>query len=224
MGSWSQQRQAAAAGILSMVLLVVGYFMPGSPPKYTASGEKVTAFFTGHHRTILIGLILTGIAVPFYVWFVAHLAVALRDAGHSGLGLSVAIGGGLVSAAAAIGDAFTAAADQGANSGMVGATVRALYQTASFTYSRLTFPAIAVAIAVAIAAARGALPAWLKWLGALQAVLLLLTGVSLKADGFFSQTGGMAFIGYIAYFLGTALIAFGFWQASARKAVATTTV
>jgi hypothetical protein len=215
MASWSSQQKAAAGGILAMVLLIVGYLLPGQPPKYNASATSVASWFADNHRAVLIGLILTGLAVPLYVWFLANLAVAFREAGQPGLGLLAAGGGLLVAAAASIADALTEAVAHGQRSGLADDTVRGLYHVSLFAYQRLSFAGVAFGLAVAFAAMRGLLPGWVKWVGLVQALALVLTGVSIKSAGFFSPTGGMALIGYLAYFVGTAVIAFGFWQASA---------
>lgn len=217
MASWSSQRTAAAGGILAMVLLAVGALLPGQPPKYGASADDVSAYLHDSHRTILVGLLLTGIAVPLYVWFIAHLAVSLRESGHASLGLAAAGGGLIVAAIASVGDALGAALAQSEKWGVSREVLRALYQADTFVYSRLFFAAVVVGVAAALAASRGALPAWLTWLAALQAVLVLLAGLSIKGGGFFSPTGGMVFIGFLAYLVGTALIAFGLWKSSASS-------
>ena len=74
MASWLNQRNAAMGGILAMVLLVVGNFMAGNPPKFDASSASIADFYSSHHRTLLIAAILTGLAIPLYIWFVAYLA------------------------------------------------------------------------------------------------------------------------------------------------------
>lgn len=214
MGSWSDQRKAAAGGILAMVLLLVGNFMTGKPPKLGADAASVTHYYTHHHHAMLIGMILTGLAIPFYVWFIAHLALTIRGA----WGASIALGGMLVAACAATGDALTVAGTQATKWGSDPNAIRVLFQLSSITYSRLFWAAIAVAVPVALAAAAGHLRPWVRWVAWAQAVLCLLGGMSLKAGGFFSPTDGMALIGYLAYFIGTAAIAFALWQSEAATA------
>lgn len=216
MGSWSDQRKAAAGGILAMVLLVVGNFMMGSPPKLGASAASVTHFFTQHHRTILVGMILTGLAVPFYVWFVAHLALAIRGP----RGAAIALGGLLVAACAATGDALMAAGAEATKWGSDPNAIRVLYQFSTIAYSRLFWAGIAVAVPLALAATAGALKTWVQWVAWTQAVLFLLGGLSLRSGGFLSPTGGMALIAYLAFFVGTALVAFALWQGEAATAPA----
>lgn len=200
------QRHGAMAGIVSMVLLIVGNFMAGSPPKFAASAASITHFYTHHHRAILIGMILTGLAVPLYVWFTAHLARRIGGA----LGVSVALGGLLVAACAATGDAVMATGSAAAKTGTDPGSVKLLYQFSTLAYSRLFWAGVAVAIPLAMVAS--SLKPWVKWVAWAQVVLYLLGGISLKAAGFLSPTGGMALIAYLAFFVGTAAIAFAFWQ------------
>jgi hypothetical protein len=223
MSAWSNERKPAAGGILAMILFVVGYFIPGAPPKLGAPSRSVVSYFDGHHRTILIGLILTGIAIPLYVWFLANLTVRLREGGHASLGLSIGLAGGLVAAVLCVADAMTAATAQGEQVGIDGKALRGMYQVSTFTYGRLCFPAIAVGIGVALVAARGGLSGWLKWLGWLQALLALLGGVSLKNSGFFSPTGAMPLIAYIAFFVVTGLTAWSLWSSTTTTSTSTAT-
>ena len=219
MGSWSDQGKAAVGGILAMALLLVGNFMAGSPPKFAATAPSVVHYYSSHHRAILIGMILTGLAVPFYVWFTAHLALSIRGA----WGASIALGGLLVAACAAGGDALTATGAQAVRTGGDARSVRLLYQLSTLAYSRLLWAGIAVAVPLALAAAAGHLKPWVRWLAWAQAVLYLLGGVALKSSGFFSPTGGMALIAYLAFFLGTAAVAFAMWQAESAAAPAAAT-
>jgi hypothetical protein len=222
MASWLNQRNAAMGGILAMVLLIVGYFMAGQPPKFNASETSIADFYSSHHRTLLIAMVLTGIAVPLYIWFVAYLAMALDGA----LGMATALGGILVAAVAATGDTLTVALAHGVRFGDSTATYRLVYQVETLAYSRLFWAGLAISIPVAIAVSKGALKPWVGYIAWLQTVLYLLGGVSLKSSGFFSPTGGMAEIAYLAFFVGTALVAFGMWQSSpaaspARQTAAT---
>lgn len=204
------QRHGAMAGIASMVLLLVGNFMTGKPPKFAAEAPTVVHFYSSHHKSLLIAMILTGLAVPLYIWFTAHLALAIRGP----LGASIALGGLLVAGCAATGDALQATGAQSVRTGGDAHAVRLLYQLSTIMYSRLFWAGIAVAIPLALAVAAGALKPWVRYIAWAQAVLYLLGGVALKSAGFFSPAGGMALIAYLAFFIGTAAVAFALWQGS----------
>jgi hypothetical protein len=214
MRSWSGTQQGAAAGVVAMVLLVVGNFIYGQPPKFIAASETVTAFYHHHHKAVLIGMLLTGLAVPFYVWFIAHLAAAVGDP----VGRVVGLGGILVAAIAAGGDALEAALSQATKQSGDPSTIRTLYQLDTLVYGRLLWAAAAVAVAVAVAAARGALPSWAGYVAWVQGALMILGGLSIRGIGFFSPTGGMALIAYLSYFIGTAAFAVALWQTAPATA------
>jgi hypothetical protein len=217
MASWLNQRNAAAGGILAMVLLVVGYFMTGSPPKFGASANSIWNFYHDHHGTMLVGMILTGIAIPLYIWFVAYLAAAIGG----GQGAAIALGGLLVAACAATGDVLNIVIVKAVNLSDNPGAVRVVYQASTLAYTRLFWAGLAVSIPLAFAVLRGALKPWVAWVAAVQAVLYVLGGLSLKTNGFFSPSGGMALIAFLAFFIGTAVIAFGLWQSSPATAEAT---
>lgn len=216
MGSWSKDKQAAAGGVLAMVLLIVGNFMYGSPPRFDANAAKVVSFYDGHHRTILVGMILTGLAIPFYVWFIAHLANIVGGA----QGRVIGYGGLLVAACAATGDALTAAGSHAARLGDSPTAIRLLWQLSSLAYSRLFWPGIAIAVVLAMYAAGGGLKMYVRWIAWIQIVVFVLGGIALKETGFFSPDGGMAVIAYVVYFVGTGLFAFAMWQSAEAPAPA----
>jgi hypothetical protein len=209
MGSAVNQRQGAMCGIAAVVLLLVGNLIYGQPPKFAASASKVTAFYQDHHRAMLIGMILTGVAIPLYVWFLAHLVLAIRGL----FGVAVALGGLLVAAAATTGDALTVATTHAAKVGGDPGTIRFAFEASSIAYGRLLWGAVAVAVPLALAGRAGARRSWLAPVLYVQAALMFLGGLSLKSGGFFSPTGGMSVIAFFAYFLGTLAIAVAFLQA-----------
>jgi len=214
MASWLNQRNAAMGGILAMVLLVVGNFMAGNPPKFDASSASIADFYSSHHRTLLIAAVLTGIAIPLYIWFVAYLATAVDGA----LGRAIAIGGILIAACAATGDTLAVTLAHGVRLADSAGVYRLTYQFETLAYSRLFWAGLGVAVPLAVAAAKGAFKPWVGYVAWVQAVLYLLGGLSLKSSGFFSPTGGMAIVAYFAFFVGTAVIAFGMWQSSPGEA------
>jgi hypothetical protein len=66
--------------------------------------------------------------------------------------------------------------------------------------------AAAFALATVLAARRSkAMPDWYAWLTLVPAVLFLLAGLALKSTGFFSPSGAMGFIAFIAFVVWIAL-------------------
>src|SRR5438067_12961616 len=94
----SDGRWAALAGVGFVVLTLVGDLLAGMPPKFDASSAKIVVFFLDHHRTVLAGVVLTGVASGLLVWLIAGLAVRLRAIGQETLG-TVVLAGGVAGAA-----------------------------------------------------------------------------------------------------------------------------
>jgi hypothetical protein len=91
-------RYGAAAGILSVILLFVGFGIFGSGiPKLDAPAGDWATFYSDHADRVQFGLTLVGIGLFFYVWFLGTLRSALAAAeGGTGRLASIAFGGGLI--------------------------------------------------------------------------------------------------------------------------------
>ena len=92
------ERLWRTAGVQSVGLFVVAYFVYGSQPHVGASAEALVAFYQGDRMRILIATVLCGFAVLNLMWFAAALRTTLADAGQDGWGgaataSSAALGG-----------------------------------------------------------------------------------------------------------------------------------
>ena len=223
MTAWPARRQAAVAGVLFVVLLLISAFSTGSPPKFDDPASKVVKYYGDHHRAILITMILSGIALVAFLWFVTQLALILRDVGQGVLAVAVFAGGVATVAVAAIGDAVNAAADQIVDNGGTPGIVRALWQTQLIIFGRFYWTILIVAIALALAAWLGALPRWNAYVCGIACVFLLLGGVSLKSSGAFAAGGVMpllGFLGFLAFVLSTSI---ALWMTTAESPRTVTT-
>lgn len=89
-------------------------------------------------------------------------------------------------------------------------TVRALYGMSTFLYGRFLWVLAALALATWLAVKRSkAMPDWYAWLSLLGALVFVLGGLSIKNHGFFSPTGGMAFIAFFGFIVWIAISSFG---------------
>jgi hypothetical protein len=92
-------RYGAATGILAVLLIVgsfVGLILPNAPD-LDASGPDWAAYFTDHQSRIQVGVILLGVGLFFFIWFLGSLRSALaRAEGGQGRLASVAYAGGIV--------------------------------------------------------------------------------------------------------------------------------
>jgi hypothetical protein len=199
MGRWTAERWAASSGVVFVILLLVGNFVYGKPPKYNASAAKDVSWLMDKHKEIVIASILTGLAIVFFVWFLSSFAGAVRAAGEGRLA-TVMYGAGIVMVTlAAAGDAIGAALSRVVYFADP-KTVQGLYATSAFMYERVWFGLLALSLATAIAAKRSNLFAdWYVWLTYAGSVVFLLGALSLKTKGFFSVSGGMPLIAFLVF-------------------------
>ena len=92
-------RYGAASGIVGVFLLVgsfLGFILPNAPD-LDAPGTDWASYFTDHQSRIQVGVIVLGVGLFFFIWFLGSLRSALaRAEGGEGRLASVAFGGGIV--------------------------------------------------------------------------------------------------------------------------------
>ena len=97
------QKWGALAGIEFVVLLLIGSFIGGQPPKVTDSAAKITEYFTDNQDALKIGDFLSGLAVIAFLWFLGTLFQRVRAAeGGNGRVSGIALTGGVATAAVAL--------------------------------------------------------------------------------------------------------------------------
>jgi hypothetical protein len=89
----------AATGIVSAVLLIVGFGIVGQDiPRLDDSAQEWGRFFADHQDRIQIGITVLGVGMFFFLWFLGSLRDAIAAAeGGTGRLASIAYGGGLIS-------------------------------------------------------------------------------------------------------------------------------
>ena len=199
MGKWSVERWAASTGIGFVVLLLVGGLIPGSPKKYNASAADIAGYFHDKHKALLVAGILYGLAYILFLWFLASFAGAFREAGQRRVS-TIMYGAGVATLTiGAAADGLNMATARLVALGTPDDTIKALYGVDQFVYGRLFWTAAAFALATYFAASRTSLmPDWFAWLSVVAAVLFVLGGLAIKTSGFFSPSGGMPFIAFLA--------------------------
>jgi hypothetical protein len=92
-------RYGAASGILAVILIVgsfIGLVLPNAPD-LDAPGTDWAGYFTDHQSRIQVGVIVLGVGLFFFIWFLGSLRSALaRAEGGEGRLASVAFAGGIV--------------------------------------------------------------------------------------------------------------------------------
>ncbi len=186
--SWD--RWAAATGALFSVFLVVGFFVIGSLPGLDDSPADTAGFYVDHRRRILIGVILIGLALSLFLWFIGSLGAALREAGEQRLA-AVAFGAGVALVAlVAVAIAIVAALAE-VTAGRGGQGVTQALNDLQWSLGVLTpFPAFVFIEAAGIAILRsGLLARWFGWVSIAGSVLFLLGGTTWKRNGLWAPDG-----------------------------------
>ena len=194
----------AATGIAFAVIAIVGFGLPGSPPKADDSSAEIASFLADHRKDLLIGTFLLGLAAILFLWFAGALRSYLR-AGEGGEGRlsSAAFGGGvaaitLVLVAAATLNAFAFALAKGAGPSLAPDVARAAFDASNAIFAMGAMCLGAFLAAASCSGARsGALPPWAYWTGSVAAVLQVIAGTAVFVDSGFLAPGG-AFPTFIA--------------------------
>jgi hypothetical protein len=215
----SIRRQAAVGALAFVVLILIAFLIPGSPPKFQDSSAKVASFFHNHHKAVLISLVLFGISMPIFIGVIAQLCRTLSDAGHADLTAAIGLGAAAMVAILTAGIGIYAGLAQVATTGGSPGTTRTLYQVSSFVTTPVGWVALAIVIPVAIAGMRGAFPAWTVWLNALVAIFSALSGLAVKAAGAFAAGSGFfAVAGLIAFLVFMLEVGFLLWRSTEAPA------
>ena len=199
MGRWSADRLAAASGVAFVVLFIVGFFVGTKPPDSSDPNSEWVSYFLNHHRATLIGAVLIGAAVMFFIWFAGSVGAALRNAGEQRLA-AVAFGGGVATAAVAI----VLTGLQAALSYRIAidspATVKGFVDLASGLGALISFPIAVLIGATAIASWRSsAFPRWCAVLSGVASVVMISGGGALAHSGFYRPDGPWAYVTLIVF-------------------------
>jgi hypothetical protein len=205
MRTWTFERLGALAGVAFIVLSLVGDFSSGSPPGTDDSAGKIASFFADHHRGVIVSVVLTGIAGPFFVWFLTALVLRLRAVGETAWAVAAF---GLALAALAAGFAADVFYGSLARIAVVADenVAKSVYQLDGFFTVKSFWFAAAALLAVGIASWR-ALPRWYALTSLAAAVVCALGGIAVKQEGFLAPLGGLteiAFFGLLVWIVATA--------------------
>ena len=193
-------RVGGAAGIIAMALLLVGFFLPGSPPKADDSLQAVTSYLVDKRGSILAGDFLIGLGFALFVVWLSALRGRL-EAGERDRALPrVAFAGGVIAAALTFVGAALSAGTVFEAAGLGDQTLnRALFDMSTDMFTIGGF-AIALFFGAASLSARrtGALPGWASTTGLAVAALNLVSTVAIfVSSGFFASGGAFGFIAFL---------------------------
>lgn len=190
-------KYGAATGLISVILLVVGFLIvTPSPPELDAPAEEFAQYFSEEKDALRAGILIISLAMLAFVWFLGSLAQTLRvTAGNPRLP-SIAFAGGVVGVAL-LGltlTAFAAAAFRPEETSPE--LTRALNDLGVMAAVPATAGLAALFAATALVILRtGGLDEWLGWLCGVTAVAQLLPlGVVFTDEGAFAGDGVLGLI------------------------------
>jgi hypothetical protein len=193
-----RDRLDAASGVLFATLLLVAIALPGPPPRADDPALVVARVFVAKRGQILAGVVLTGMAVAAYVWFLGAVRDSLERTRSAASGpMMAACGGGLVGAVLMLfgmvifgGAAFSTSTLEDA------VLVRALNDVGMVAIAASKFGFAVFAFAASRAGARsGVLPRSLSMLGVASGCALLASAGCVMVSAGPLQLGGPVDLG-----------------------------
>jgi hypothetical protein len=192
------ERYGAAAGVLFVVLVVVGALIAGSPPSPDDSVRKIATYYEDHTAAIKAGAFLTGLGGAAFLWFLGSLWSALRRSDDTRRLATIATGGGIVGLILAL-TSFALNATVALAVDSTGATAsvnpKFIYLLSGAVGGMGNFGIAVLVAATGVAALRtGVFPAPLGWASLVIALGWIVSGLALVTD-----SGAIFAVGFIVF-------------------------
>jgi hypothetical protein len=211
----SMRRLAAIGAFVFVVLNIVCFLLPGTPPDFSDPGTKVASFVQDNHKQLVIAVLLLFVAAVILVGVLAQLVQMARDAGRDDSAAAIGIASAAGVTLFTLGISLYATLTQIGVNGTDPGTIRTAYQLTQFIFMGLTWITLALVLAMTRAALNGVFARWSIWLNALIAIGLFLAGISIRGAGVLEAgTGAFAFIGFAATMVLFAEIGFLLWRSA----------
>jgi hypothetical protein len=218
---WEQY--GAAAGVLFVVLVVIGALIAGSPPSPDDSVRKIATFYEDHTAAIKTGAFLTGLGGAAFLWFLGSLWSTLRRSEDTRRLATIAVGGGIVGlvtafAATAINATVAVAIDS------TGATAsvnpKFIYLLSGTIGGMGNFGIAILVAATGVAALRtGVFPAPLGWASLVLALAWIVGGLVVVTDS--GAIFAEGFIVFLVWLIWVLVISFFLFRPHEESAPAT---
>jgi hypothetical protein len=190
---------AASGGMISLVFIVIGWFIYGAGPTVADSPDTILEFFVSSHDNVIWSMFVQGLGVLSMIWFMAALTTFLRDAGETvmayamAISFAVALALGSTATIMRSGIAFVSAAEATAG------TVATIFYLGSVLDTGQNMISAGFFFAFAIAVLRsGCLPAGWGWLSVIAGLYAVASTTALNQTGFWSPHGA-GFLNLVFY-------------------------
>jgi len=185
------EKWGALAGVVFVVLAVVGSLIAGSPPKVSDPDLEIVRFTRDNQDALRIGAYLGGLGAVFFLFFLGVVWTRLRRAegGDGRLAGTASMGGIVAIAIAAVGIGISA---YGA---LHPAESAGTYRLSAVVFGFVGFASLVFVEATSIVILRTKfLPAWMGWIGGLVALLWLVAGATVA-----TENDTIFVIGFVAF-------------------------
>lgn len=218
------ERYGAAAGVIFVILVVVGALIGGAPPSPDDSIGKIGDYYADHTGAIKAGAFLSGLAMVAFLWFLGSLWSTLRRSEDTRRLATIATGGGIVGlilavTGFAVNAAVALAVDQGRQSvQLVNPKFIYLLSTAIGGMSNFGLAVLVAAVGVAALRTR-VFPAALAWASLVIALGWIVGGLVLVTDA--SAIFAVGFIVFLVWLIWVLVISFFLFRPHEEAALAT---
>jgi hypothetical protein len=194
------ERYGAGAGLVFVILVVVGALIAGQPPNPDDSVREIAEYYDDHTGTIKAGAFLTGMGAFVFLWFLGSLWSTLRRSEDTRRLATIAVGGGIVGLIFAVtGFAVnaTVAIAVDSSGAVAGVNPKFIYLLSGVISGMGNFGVAVLVAATAVAVLRtGVFPAVFGWPGLVLALGWLVAGLIVTTNATWIFT-----VGFIVFLL-----------------------
>lgn len=216
------QRFAAIAGIVSLVLYLVGDALIFDLPPINSSAATLASYVASHQGQMLAFVYVWGATVAAALCFLAGVWSLLRRSDRvSELLATLGLGSGFVIWAIVLAGLAPVVAAGYLSTTLDPTTAKLLITLALLGATLSAFPtAVSVGAFSALILRTGALPRWVGWAGVIVIVAHLLAAGAFAESGFFSASVVSVFVAPPLYFLWVLLVSVTLLRRDAEALVA----